>query len=99
MKKEKRKRTTIKEVIVYILQQVFANTVGSWGAFIVDEDGNFIDYDDESQMPQCFNFDRIKIFNQTKIYLKPQSEATGFALSINFFNFSLTFLSFDLSNG
>ena len=46
MKEEKRKRTTIKEVIVYILQQVFANSVGSWGAFIVDEDGNFVDYDD-----------------------------------------------------
>lgn len=41
MKKEKRKQTTIKEVIVYILQQAFANSVGSWGAFIVDEDGNF----------------------------------------------------------
>ena len=48
MKKEKRKRTTIKEVIAYILQQVFAKSVGSWGAFIVGEDGNFIDYDDES---------------------------------------------------
>ena len=58
MKKEKRKRTTIKEVIVYILQQVFANSVGSWGAFIVDEDGNFVDYDDyESQIPHGFNFD------------------------------------------
>ena len=46
MKKEKRKRTTIKEVIVYILQQVFANSVGSGGACIVDEDGNFIDDED-----------------------------------------------------
>ena len=46
MKKEKRKRTTIKEVIAYILQQVFAKSVGSWGAFIVDEDGNFIDDED-----------------------------------------------------
>ena len=46
MKKEKRKRTTIKEVIVYILQQVFANSGGSWADFIVDEDGNFVDYDD-----------------------------------------------------
>ena len=46
MKKEKRKQTTIKEVIVYILQQAFANSVGSWGAFIVDEDGNFIDDED-----------------------------------------------------
>lgn len=47
MKKEKRKRTTIKEVIVYILQQVFANSVGSWGAFVVDENGNFIDYEND----------------------------------------------------
>ena len=46
MKKEKRKRTTIKEVIVYILQQVFANSVGSWGAFIVDENGNFEEDED-----------------------------------------------------
>ena len=58
MKKEKRKQTTIKEVIAYILQQVFAKSVGSWGAFIVDEDGNFVDYDDyEQQMPHGFNFD------------------------------------------
>lgn len=46
MKKEKRKRIKITEVIVYILQQVFLRTVGSWGAFIVDEDGNFIDDED-----------------------------------------------------
>lgn len=47
MKKEKRKRTTIKEVIVYILQQVFLRTVGSWGAFVIDENGNFIDYEND----------------------------------------------------
>ena len=46
MKKEKRKRIKITEVIVYILQQVFLRTVGSWGASIVDEDGNFIDDED-----------------------------------------------------
>ena len=46
MKKEKRKRIKITEVIVYILQRVFLRTVGSWGAFIVDEDGNFIDDED-----------------------------------------------------
>lgn len=46
MKKEKRKRIKITEVIVYILQQVFLRTVGSWGAFIVYEDGNFIDDED-----------------------------------------------------
>ena len=46
MKKEKRKRIKITEVIVYILQQVFLRTVGSWGAFVVDENGNFVDYDD-----------------------------------------------------
>ena len=46
MKKEKRKRIKITEVIVYILQQVFLRKVGSWGAFIVDEDGNFIDDED-----------------------------------------------------
>ena len=41
MKKEKRKRIKITEVIVYILQQVFLRTVGSWGAFVIDENGNF----------------------------------------------------------
>ncbi len=43
MKKQKRKRITIQEIIAYIFQEVFLHTVGSWGAFIVDENGNFID--------------------------------------------------------
>ena len=47
MKKEKRKRINITEVIVYILQQVFLCTVGSWGAFVIDENGNFIDYEND----------------------------------------------------
>ena len=46
MKKEKRKRIKITEVIVYILQQVFLRTVGSWGAFVIDENGN-IDYEND----------------------------------------------------
>ena len=47
MKKEKRIRIIITEVIVYILQQVFLRTVGSWGAFVIDENGNFIDYEND----------------------------------------------------
>ena len=47
MKKEKIKRIKITEVIVYILQQVFLRTVGSWGAFVIDENGNFIDYEND----------------------------------------------------
>ena len=47
MKKEKRKRIKITEVIVCILQQVFLRTVGSWGAFVIDENGNFIDYEND----------------------------------------------------
>ena len=47
MKKEKRKSIKITEVIVYILQQVFLRTVGSWGAFVIDENGNFIDYEND----------------------------------------------------
>ena len=47
MKKEKRKRIKITEVIVYILQQVFLRTVGSGGAFVIDENGNFIDYEND----------------------------------------------------
>ena len=58
MKKEKRKRIKITEVIVYILQQVFLRTVGSWGAFVIDENGNFIDY----EMMKC-NYHRIYFFD------------------------------------
>ena len=47
MKKEKIKRIKITEVIVYILQHVFLRTVGSWGAFVIDENGNFIDYEND----------------------------------------------------
>ena len=47
MKTEKRKRVTFSEVITCLFEQVFLRSVGSWGAFIVDEDGNFVDYDDE----------------------------------------------------
>lgn len=45
MKKQK-KRIKLQEIIAYILQEVFLHTAGSWGAFIVDENGNFIDDED-----------------------------------------------------
>ena len=53
MKKEKRKRVKFWELMAYIMQQVFLRTVGSWGAFVVDENGNFIEdeeiYDESRQ--------------------------------------------------
>lgn len=42
----KTKRIKFSEVIVYIFQQVFLHSVGSWGAFIVDENGNFLENDE-----------------------------------------------------
>ena len=53
MKKEKRKRVKFWELMAYIMQQVFLRTVGSWGAFVVDENGNFIEDEeiyDESRL-------------------------------------------------
>ena len=46
MKTEKRKRVTLSEVIARIFEQVFLHSVGSWGAFIVDENGNFVEEED-----------------------------------------------------
>ena len=46
MKTEKRKRVTFSEAIARIFEQVFLHSVGSWGAFIVDENGNFVEEED-----------------------------------------------------
>ena len=46
MKTEKRKRVTFSEVIARIFEQVFLHSVGSWVAFIVDENGNFVEEED-----------------------------------------------------
>lgn len=46
MKTEKRKRVTFSEVITCLFEQVFLRSVGSWGAFIVDENGNFVEDED-----------------------------------------------------
>ena len=48
MKTEKRKRVTFSEVITCLFEQVFLRSVGSWGAFIVDENGNFVEDEDNS---------------------------------------------------
>lgn len=44
--KKKKKRVKFWEAIAYIMQQVFLRTTGSWGAFVVDENGNFVDDED-----------------------------------------------------
>ena len=58
MKKEKRKRVTFSEVISCLFEQVFLRSVGSWGAFIVDENGNFVEDEDNSNNDQYLELHR-----------------------------------------
>lgn len=39
----KKKTDACLENCAYLLQQIFIKTSGSWGPFIIDEKGNFID--------------------------------------------------------
>lgn len=41
--KTNKKPGILTRIIAAILQGVFLHSVGSWGAFVVDENGNFVD--------------------------------------------------------
>ncbi len=39
----RRKANKFEQLIIALLNGVFLQTAGSWGAFIIDDEGNFID--------------------------------------------------------
>mgnify|MGYP001624242818 CR=1 FL=1 len=53
MSRFKKKKDALLESCAYLLQQIFIKTRGSWGPFIIDERGNFIEEPFEGKEEKC----------------------------------------------